>query len=683
MGTNDYRVLVLDMQPISPPVGGGRLRLLGLYHALGERFQTTYIGSYDWPGEPARRQFLSASLEEITVPLSAEHFAASSDWQAKVGGKTIIDVTFPHLAWKSAEYLRTVREAVPKADAVVFSHPWVFPLVSDLIDRSRQLLVYDSQNVEGYLRSLLLDDGAAGSEIVREVARIECQLCRESDLVLACSCEDLEMFARLYDMAPERGRVVPNGVFVSQLRPVAADERRKRKVALGLPDRPAGFFIGSYYEPNLQAASFLAFELAPRVPDMTVVIAGGVGDGTLRSQVQAAGIDNVVVTGRLSEDDKRAYLGAADLALNPMTGGSGTNIKMFDFMAAGLGCVTTPVGARGIEWSGESPMIVCDLPSFVERVLDCMRDGDLRRRLGEAARLLATDRYSFERISSSLGVLLQSRLLEARGGRPPRVSVVVPTYERHDLLDRLCERLGNQEFRDFEVVVVDQSATRWANESALHGFELLYVHSDLKGAARARNVGASVARGDLLAFTDDDCLPEVDWLANAVACFEDSGVGGVEGLVRSEKLDSEAFRTVTNEFSELQGFLTANLFVRSRVFWTVNGFDEHFDNPHFREDTDFGWRASAHGEFRFARNVVVFHPPHPRRIARESIRARSEFFEKDALLFKKHPDKAVGLFRQEGHFLKEEYWEAVQRGCRKYQVDYMRFREVVEAGLLD
>jgi hypothetical protein len=46
-----FQVTVLDMQPIDPPIGGGRLRLLGLYHGMGEYLPTTYIGSYDWPGE--------------------------------------------------------------------------------------------------------------------------------------------------------------------------------------------------------------------------------------------------------------------------------------------------------------------------------------------------------------------------------------------------------------------------------------------------------------------------------------------------------------------------------------------------------------------------------------------------------------------------------------------------------
>ena len=67
--TDFYRVVVLDMQPIDPPIGGGRLRLLGLYHALGINLPTTYIGSFDWPVTSARKHKLSPNLEEIDIPL--------------------------------------------------------------------------------------------------------------------------------------------------------------------------------------------------------------------------------------------------------------------------------------------------------------------------------------------------------------------------------------------------------------------------------------------------------------------------------------------------------------------------------------------------------------------------------------------------------------------------------------
>ena len=678
MAERHCRVLVLDMQPISPPVGGGRLRLLGLYHALGSNIPTTYFGTYDWPGEPYRRHLLSPSLEEITVPLSDAHFAEARAWQARVGGRTVIDTSFPQLAHLSPDYAQAVRQAVPLADVVIFSHPWVFPLVRDLLDRDRQLVIYDSHNVEGYLRATLLDDGAFGSSIVREVVRLECELCRCSDLVLVCSHEDLDHFARLYDAPAERFRVIPNGVFVTRLTPAAPETKTRIKRELGLPENPTGIFIGSCYQPNVDAANFLAFDLAPHLPEVNVVIAGGVGTQELESRIKAEALGNVFVTGRISDDAKLRYLQAADFALNPMSEGSGTNIKMFDYMAAGLACLTTAVGARGIEWFNGDPMVVCEKAAFHTAVRRLIESPELLRNLGESARALALENYSFERISAELGRMI-ARHQGSAGRTPPCFSVIVPSYERHELLLTLCKSLQDQICKDFEVIIVDQSEAAWNWKNENFGLDLAYIHTDVRGAARARNLGAQLARGRILAFTDDDCIPERTWLSNALKYFDTESIVGLEGLVRSEHLDPEAFRTVTNEFSEFQGYLTANLMIRARTFHAIGGFDRRFDNPHFREDTDIGWRASELGSIPFARDVVVYHPPHRRDIARESISTRNRFFEKDPLLFKKHPEKAICLFRQEGHYLKQEYWDAVQRGCRKYNVDYLSFRSLLES----
>ena len=61
------------MQPIEPAVGGGRLRLFGLYHASGRICPTTYVGTYDWPGPGYRDHQLTPTLREIDVPLSDRH----------------------------------------------------------------------------------------------------------------------------------------------------------------------------------------------------------------------------------------------------------------------------------------------------------------------------------------------------------------------------------------------------------------------------------------------------------------------------------------------------------------------------------------------------------------------------------------------------------------------------------
>ena len=179
-----------------------------------------------------------------------------------------------------------------------------------------------------------------------------------------------------------------------------------------------------------------------------------------------------------------------------------------------------------------------------------------------------------------------------------------------------------------------------------------------------------LAQGKIIAFVDDDCQPADSWLLNARPYFSDLTNVGIEGLIYSDHLSDPDWRPVTNVGFEGIGFMTANLMVRSNVFQYLGGFDLQFDRPHFREDTDFGWRMLGCGLVPYAKDVQVFHPAQPRKVDRESKSARNKFFEKDALLLKKFPEKYKQLFLAERHYiLTEGFMENFDRGCKKYNVN--------------
>ncbi len=639
-------VVVADMQPIDPPIGGGRLRLLGLYHGLGEDIKATYVGSYDWPGEKYRRHQLSSSLEEIDIPLSQEHHFAAQEWAAQANGKTVIDVVFSQQGHLSPDYLDGVIENIKQAEVVVFSHPWVYPLIDPSLLQGK-VVVYDSQNVEGYLRAQLFDDSnVAELAAVRQVIADEYLLGQRADLILACSQEDLLRFNRIYEFSPEKMRVAPNGVMAFTHEVPGEDERIAAKVALKYSaDDKLAIFIGSAYGPNVEAAKFIAETLAPAVPEVTFVIAGGVG-----SVVEKVKHKNVHVTGMLSEADKALWLSAADMAVNPMFSGSGTNIKMFDFMSMAMPTVTTKIGARGIDTGGLTAMLVVEptKEAFAAAISDLF-DNEYRGKVGKAARACVESSYAWERISDVVGRMLSSRAQLANQPQP-HFSVVIPSYERPDQLLDLISCLQKQIERDFEVIIVDQSEKPWSECGRDFGFPLCYYHSPVKGAVRARNTGAMLAQGKVIAFTDDDCRPGASWLANARKYFGIEGVVGVEGIITSDHHGDDNWRPVTNVGFESIGFMTANLMVRSSVFHYLGGFDLQFDHPHFREDTDFGWRMQQLGMVPYAKDVDVFHPAQLRSKERESASSRARFFQKDVLLYRKHPEKYHGLFLQERHY---------------------------------
>lgn len=656
------KVVVIDMQPIHPAVGGGRLRLQGLYHNLGKTIEARYIGSYDWPGEGYREYRHSESLLEIDVPLSTEHHIAAQALSTHLGGKSVIDMAFSEQGVMSEDYLGRVQEELLAADVVIFSHPWVYPLVKDLI-RPDQLVIYDSQNVEGFLRAQLLDQSVAEElALLKQVVRDEYLVGMRADWIWACSQEDLLRFNRVYGFDLGKMRVVPNGVMAygQSSRPSKIDARRELGISL---QQRLAIFLGSQYGPNVEAATFIVNELAPCCPDHLFVIAGGVG------QVVSSVRPNVIVTGMLSDDQKALWLAAADMALNPMFSGSGTNIKMFEFMAWSMPVITTETGARGIELGGEEAILIMpsDTTSFVQAIKR-MDDASVRNKLGEAARFCVERGYAWENISQLAGAFISARARTA-GQKPPKFSVVIPSYERHDQLNALMQSLADQVEKDFEVVVVDQSDKAWPNAEDSFGFPLAYYHSPVKGAVRARNHGATIAQGQIIAFVDDDCLPEKDWLLNARGYFEDANVVGVEGAIYSDHLADPDWRPVTNEGFEGLGFMTANLFIRSDAFQFIGGFDLDFDRPHFREDTDLGWRLQVLGAVPYASDVKVFHPAQSRSLDRESQQERVKFFQKDALLCSKHPVRYEQLFKTERHYQKTPgflFWLAY--GFDKYRI---------------
>lgn len=653
-------VVVLDMQPITPAVGGGRQRLLGLYHALGSHIRCTYVGSYDWPGELARDQQITSRLREVTVPLSSEHHDAAAELSKKLDGRTVIDIAFAGQVHLSPAYLEVARAEIERADVVIFSHPWCFPPLAKYLS-PKQFLVYDAHNVEAVLRTSLLDDLPQARPLLRQVVKTEHDLCQRADLVIACSHADCRTFHRIYGIDWTRLRTAPNGIFAFEHSVPSEAERTSAKQTLGVTQEALVVFLGSGYGPNNEAARYVYTELSRQMPEVGFALVGGCGSGL--SEPTA----NVYAPGIVDEDVKHLWLQASDAAINPMADGSGTCIKMFDYMAAGLPIVTTAVGARGIVAGASRAFMEAKLDAFPEALDQLLCDSTMRESIAASGRKLVEANYAWERVSPRLGLLL-ARTAD-RSQSTPYFSVVVPTYERHAQLNVLMERLDAQETTDFEVIVVDQSAKRWRAADKPHRFALHYVHSEVKGAVAARNLGGFLARGEVIVFTDDDCLPKPNWLANACNWFHDPDIVGLEGFIQSNHLNDAAWRPVTNSGCIGLGFMTANLLVRNAAFQELDGFDVAFDHPHFREDTDFGWRLQKLGKVPFASDVEVFHPAQPRSVARESAEARGKFFVKDALLLKKHPTRYIELFEQESHYLETEgFWENLRRGLEMYNV---------------
>jgi glycosyltransferase involved in cell wall biosynthesis len=400
------QLLVTDNQILDPPVGGGRIRIWELYRNLPDAFVTTYVGTHDHPGPRARDRWLAPNLREVIMPLTAVHFKRHEIWRRLTGGDATIDVTIPLLLGRcSPRYHRLLAEHLDKADILVTAHPWMTPF---LPARPGLPLIYDSQNCEAAVKGPLLSRTLAGRYLARRVAAVERLAVERADLTLACSQADADQFVRRYGAKPERIALAPNGVDCRRVAPSAPGDGQALRRQFGLPAGPVAVFVGSDYEPNLETVDFLAQAVAPACPGVTFAIVGGVGEAWRRRRKAAP--ENLRLIGPVDDAGLLACYHGADLAVNPMRLGSGTNIKMLDYMAAGLPVVATLEGARGLAGRGGEHWLEARREDFVAAIGALLADAGLARALGEAARSLATTAYDWPAIAANYAQALHALL---------------------------------------------------------------------------------------------------------------------------------------------------------------------------------------------------------------------------------------------------------------------------------
>jgi glycosyltransferase involved in cell wall biosynthesis len=221
-------------------------------------------------------------------------------------------------------------------------------------------------------------------------------------------------------------------------------------------------------------------------------------------------------------------------------------------------------------------------------------------------------------------------------------SVVIPTYNRKEGILACLDALAHQSAdpASFEVVVVDDGSldgTSAALVGMKHPFVVQLLSNPHGGASAARNAGIAAARGEYVAFTEDDVVVEKDWLHNAALHLADGTVDVLEGRTVDNTTAKEVRRF---EGKRLPSFIPCNLFVRRPLFARVGGFDPAFHDTsrglYFREDADLGFRLIDAGcQVAIANDVVVGHPPQFLALGDCLRHARRYMF--DPLLYKKHP----------------------------------------------
>lgn len=203
-----------------------------------------------------------------------------------------------------------------------------------------------------------------------------------------------------------------------------------------------------------------------------------------------------------------------------------------------------------------------------------------------------------------------------------KLSVIIPYYKDYNRLIQLLDCLKQQQLASdlFEVIVVnnDPEILLELPKDFSANYSLRLFEEPRPGSYAARNKGIANANGEILAFTDSDCLPDANWLSYALKIFDkdtQKKLGILTGPVPlfykdSKKLTAaevyEKYTGFTTEAYAKEGHaITANWFSYRKTLLEFNGFEENLKS---NGDSDLSKKITSQYEIQYSPNVIVRHP---------------------------------------------------------------------------
>lgn len=282
--------------------------------------------------------------------------------------------------WLYPQLRRALSAYAP--DAVVVELPYLAPVATAAARPVGCPVVVSEHNVE-FALAARLDIPLAGA-----LARFERRVLRAADAAVAVSETDARTLRDVAGGTPVH--VAPNGVDVGRFAPDRADGTVRDRYGLG--DGPVVVYHGTLGNAqNAEAVEALVATVFPAVrerhPSASLLLVG--------ADPPAVDRPGVVATGLV--DDLPGHVAAADVAAVPLQSGSGTKLKVLEYLAAGVPVATTPVGAEGLPLADGETALVADGAAGVARATARLcADPDLRERLSGNGRRLATGQFAWD-----------------------------------------------------------------------------------------------------------------------------------------------------------------------------------------------------------------------------------------------------------------------------------------------
>jgi len=331
---------------------------------------------------------IAPGLQQIIVPKSPPHCRMELELFRETGFPTCAII--PKAIGLTPEYAHIVKEQARDAGIVILSHPYLYTEAQQL--GGTHIIIYDAHNVEYDLHRQILP--ASLSSLLDDIQQAEQSACEQSKMIAACSQGDGRRLACLYNVSGEKFIIIPNGADIETIPFVSYEQRQLYKAARNI-NQPWGIYMGSSFPPNLQAAGKVV-EIAAQLPEVRFLLIGSVCEAFTNRTLPG----NVTPLGIITEQEQHQIFSVADVALNPVQSGSGTNLKMLEYMAAGIPVVTTLVGARGISEIDGRYFRISECEGMPAYILDLLNNPSLAASLAQEAYTLTKTQFDWKQIAA-------------------------------------------------------------------------------------------------------------------------------------------------------------------------------------------------------------------------------------------------------------------------------------------
>jgi glycosyltransferase involved in cell wall biosynthesis len=407
-------ISVLSTYPVFPALHGGQVRCGQLYGGLTDRFDLHFLCL----GQPDTRPadgLVAEGIRQTVLPLTEEQVKVMWEKEAIVG-VPLSDVLAGSTIAANPAYLQALDESLAGASLALLAHPYLVWALTEL-DRPVPL-VLDAHNVETSLKRQMYPPSRTAQEVLEAVRRAETTACDLAQIVIACTETDAAELEAVAGVAPDKLHVIPNGAAITPaLEPLERRQAATRRWLTSYAGRAGAYtgmaaFVASHHGPNIDAAQLIC-EVGPDVPEAVFVLGGHHGEALRRKRLPG----NVVITGMLSERAKDALLAAASMALNPMRRGSGSNLKMLEYLARGVPAVSTPFGARGLGVRDGEHLLLAEPEHFATAIRAVLADPVSAHRRAEAGLAFVAEHFAWPTLAAQLAALLSPLAGDEAGPR--------------------------------------------------------------------------------------------------------------------------------------------------------------------------------------------------------------------------------------------------------------------------